>query len=109
MNFYEWSFRLCSGICHQLPERSLVLFGYQFPLCYRCSGVLAGALIVLALAYYDKLPRPKWALALLLPMVIDILVQMTPWWESVNGWRFATGLGFGIGMPGLILCIFRSS
>ena len=33
-----------SLICHQLPERSFFVDGYQFPVCARCTGLyLSGA------------------------------------------------------------------
>ena len=31
--------------CHQMPERSFFINGMQFPLCARCTGILAGYLV----------------------------------------------------------------
>ncbi len=36
---------LGGGVCHQLPERSLQLWGTTLPLCARCSGSYLGAVI----------------------------------------------------------------
>ena len=31
--------------CHQMPERSFFYKGYQFPVCARCTGLMAGYLL----------------------------------------------------------------
>jgi uncharacterized membrane protein len=31
--------------CHQLPERSFFIKGYQMPVCARCTGVIIGYLL----------------------------------------------------------------
>lgn len=31
--------------CHQMPERSFFISGYQFPVCARCTGVIISAII----------------------------------------------------------------
>ncbi len=60
---------LGGGVCHQLPERSLQVWGVALPLCARCSGSYLGALIgLLALALRRRARAsllPPWpALAL---------------------------------------------
>ena len=30
-------------VCHQLPDRSFLLWGRQLPVCARCTGIYAGA------------------------------------------------------------------
>jgi hypothetical protein len=32
-------------LCHQRPERSVQLWGAQFPVCARCAGIYAGAVL----------------------------------------------------------------
>lgn len=34
-------------VCHQLPERSLWIAGAPLPVCARCAGIYAGALLAL--------------------------------------------------------------
>ena len=31
--------------CHQMPERSFFIKGFQFPVCARCIGVILSAII----------------------------------------------------------------
>ena len=31
--------------CHQMPERSFFINGFQFPVCARCTGVIISAII----------------------------------------------------------------
>ncbi|MFQ5651391.1 MAG: DUF2085 domain-containing protein [bacterium] len=103
MDLYDLSFKICGYLCHQLPERSFFLFGAQFPLCFRCSGILIGSLIFPVLAYRSALPGPKVALLLLLPMVVDVTLLSTATWESTTVIRVLTGLGFGVGAPAVLL------
>jgi len=35
----EWCGRYCG--CHQMPERSFSVKGYQFPLCARCTPIMS--------------------------------------------------------------------
>ncbi len=60
---------LGGGVCHQLPERSLQVWGVALPLCARCSGSYLGALIGLVAIALRRRTRasllPPWpALAL---------------------------------------------
>jgi len=40
-----------SFICHQIPERSFHLAGFQLPVCARCLGIYAGAAVAMALTW----------------------------------------------------------
>ena len=31
------------AVCHQLPDRSFLLWGHQLPVCARCTGIYTGA------------------------------------------------------------------
>jgi uncharacterized membrane protein len=39
-------FAIGSAVCHQLPERSLHVWGRQLPVCARCCGIYIAAAIV---------------------------------------------------------------
>ncbi|MFN0124533.1 MAG: DUF2085 domain-containing protein, partial [Blastocatellia bacterium] len=69
-----------SSICHQIPERSVSLFGHALPVCARCLGIYAGALFGLTLippgnAVY--MPRRRWLLAGIAPLLLDVLLNET--------------------------------
>lgn len=83
--------------CHQLPERSFFLKGYQFPVCARCCGVLVGELLALLIPTKNKKKRLILSFVLLLVMFVDWFVQFLGIKESNNKRRFTTGLGGGFG------------
>ena len=82
--------------CHQLPARSPHLFGVQLPLCWRCTGILLGALALLGwLVKTKRLPPllPCVLLALLLPS--DVLYNVVTRGDGDNARRLLTGLLWG--------------
>ncbi|MEJ7615866.1 MAG: DUF2085 domain-containing protein [Pyrinomonadaceae bacterium] len=84
--------------CHQRPERSPQLFGAQGPLCWRCSGILAGTLILLVFLFCARRTvaslQLSLALAVLLPL--DVFVYALGYHEGENLRRLLTGLLWGI-------------
>lgn len=91
--------------CHQLPERSFFFYGYQFPVCSRCTGIIVGyalSLILLAL----NILFPIWLCAILcLFMAVDGTIQLLFFIMSNNIRRFITGLLYGIGAFSILLNI----
>jgi uncharacterized membrane protein len=82
--------------CHQLSGRSPHLSGVQMPLCWRCSGILIGAVALLAwLIATRKLPRLMTSLLLSLPLVLDVLYIIFSGGEGDNARRFITGILWG--------------
>ena len=82
--------------CHQLNERSFSAFGYQFPVCARCTGLAAGQLLGLIASFFLL---EKSILSLVFPAVISLLIlgidgigQYFHKWESTNIRRLITGL-----------------
>ena len=88
-------------ICHQIPERSFHLFGYQFAVCSRCFGVYAGLLLGI-LTYrlsrpvdsIEPLPR-FWLFLSMVPIGIDWSLGVFGIWENTHFTRFVTGLILG--------------
>lgn len=82
--------------CHQMPERSFFLKGYQFPVCARCTGVIISAIIATVVFVKKKLPIGL-CIALSSIMLFDWGLQYLQIKESTNTRRFITGLigGFG--------------
>jgi len=94
--------------CHQFPERSPYLFGVQMPLCWRCSGILIGALALFCwLLAKKRLPPlvPCLLLALLLPL--DVLHAVVTHGDGDNARRFVTGLLWGFCATSTALRLFR--
>ncbi|MDR1805482.1 MAG: DUF2085 domain-containing protein [Clostridium sp.] len=82
-------------MCHRKPERSFFFRGKQFPLCARCTGIAVGYLVgILTLIFIGKLPL--WVIPLvMLPMIVDGLLQNIWKIMSNNPRRFVTGVAFG--------------
>lgn len=76
--------------CHQRKERSFFLFGKQFPVCARCTGVLFGEGLALILFRVLELPT-EILLSFCAIMFLDWLIQYLNILESNNGRRFFTG------------------
>ncbi|HET6892380.1 MAG TPA: DUF2085 domain-containing protein [Pyrinomonadaceae bacterium] len=90
-----------SYVCHQLPERSFFIDGYQFAVCTRCTGVYFGfAAAVICYPLITSLkktqsPERKWLFIAAMPLVIDFGLGLTGVWENTRGSRFATGALLG--------------
>jgi uncharacterized membrane protein len=81
---YDVIFYVLGFFCHQLPERSLVIFGAQFPLCIRCSALLMGA--GGALAYLlMRLPLPSVKLCLIMTLPTAVEIAGTSWGLAGSG------------------------
>ncbi len=84
--------------CHQMPERSFFVNGYQFPVCARCSGVFIG--YVTGLITYCKIGFHKLGYSAafgMLIMFLDWFIQAIHIKESTNVRRFITGISGGFG------------
>lgn len=97
--------------CHQMPERSFFIKGYQFPICARCSGAFLGEIIAVLLILLKINVNILWAIILLLTMGLDWFLQQINWVESNNIRRLITGIlgGFGITYTYYNIFIFLKS
>ena len=87
--------------CHQRPDRSFFVRGQQFPLCARCTGVLLGYLLFLAVRPLRPL-LPLYVLLLLCwLMFLDWLIQQIGLKESTNIRRLIVGALGGYGLAGI--------
>lgn len=94
--------------CHQMPERSPHLWGAQMPLCWRCSGIAAGALMLLAwLITRRKLPPLALSLVLALALPLDVLQAVVTGGAGDNARRLLTGVLWGIFGTGVVLHLVR--
>src|SRR3990172_8611667 len=86
-------------MCHQLPQRSFFVFGYQVAQCQRNTAIY-GALFLAGLAFAfvrRRLAPLDWRLygLLSLPMAVDGGTQLFGWQESNWELRTATVVLFG--------------
>jgi uncharacterized membrane protein len=88
-----------SMICHQIDARSFHLFGIKFAVCARCTGIYAGFLAgaILSLFGPKEHSRPDlWWVVGLIPMVADVVLDITGLHQSSIFFRVTTGGFFGI-------------
>jgi len=78
--------------CHQIPERSFFIKGYQCPVCARCSGAMLSEVVAI-ICILIGLRIPLWGAFLLTAIMgIDWLIQRLKIIKSNNVNRFITGL-----------------
>jgi len=89
-----------SFICHQIPERSFVIFGHTLAVCHRCSGIYLGFFLgTLLSSFLLRVPRRLWRACVLsasLLLALDALLPFTGIWSGFWLCRFLTGLIFGV-------------
>ena len=106
-------YKTFSFVCHQIPERSFHLFGHQFAVCSRCTGLYSGfalAALVYPLARSLKrtdTPRIFWLIFAAAPLAIDFALGYFSIWQNTHLSRFTTGALLGAVsvfyiLPGLI-------
>lgn len=83
--------------CHQMPERSFFLHKYQLPVCARCTGMILGEFISIAVLIFGVRIHICISLIIMVPMIMDGLIQLITNYISNNIKRATTGLLFGYG------------
>ena len=103
---YQALFRFGTNAgCHQLPERSFIIKGYQFPVCARCTGVLIGYIFGIIL-HFILGTNFFYCLAGCFIMFIDWYIQYLEIRKSNNIRRLITGIMGGYGVMGIqIICV----
>lgn len=82
--------------CHQIPGRSPHVWGVQLPLCWRCSGILVGSLVLLFwLIGTKRLPPLALCILLALLMPLDVFHAIITRGDGDNTRRLLTGLLWG--------------
>jgi len=97
INFWVMLMKIgASTGCHQMYERSFSFFGYQFPVCARCTGLGLGQLLGIIFSFlllkYNILYFIPPAVFSFVILGIDGIGQFCKKWESTNIRRFITGL-----------------
>ena len=95
----EGIYSLLSPICHQYPTRSMWILNRPFALCGRCFGGYFGLGLgfLLFRSQYKYYKRLIFGICLLVPGVLDGLIQLWTFYESTNIIRLFTGLSGGLG------------
>jgi uncharacterized membrane protein len=102
---YPFLYACFSPVCHQIPGRSFMLFGYPLAVCARCFGIYSGALGGLVLYPFRRgfaavrLPNIRIFLAVSAPIVLDTAANIVKIWNTPNALRFFTGLVWGLVLP----------
>ena len=111
-------YKIFSYVCHQIPERSFHLAGYQFAVCSRCTGIYSG-LALATLTYplvrslkQTETPRLIWLFLAAVPLFIDWSLGYFSIWQNNHASRFATGALLGASavfyiLPGLVELSYR--
>ena len=99
-----------SVICHQIPERSFHLAGFQIPVCARCLGIYLGAAVgasahVLGAFATDALRwrilTPRGArrtfIVSAVPTLLTVGLEWGNVWRGTNIVRALAGVALGIG------------
>ncbi|MBK5211028.1 MAG: DUF2085 domain-containing protein [Coriobacteriia bacterium] len=117
--FLNYIFLVGSGLCHQIPARSLFFNGVQLPLCARCTGIYVGfivAFLILAFAYRSANRRGglSWfyypvGVVLILPMIYDGFSSYLGFRSTTNGLRLVTGAAFGAALAPIIYALIADA
>lgn len=98
-------YALFSSVCHQIPSRSFICFGYPLAVCARCLGIYVGFLGGVGLYPIAKgfstmtLPKTWLFLLLSLPIGIDALGNFAGLWITTSWLRFVFGGIWGFILP----------
>lgn len=107
-------------LCHHPPQHmnrtiTFKIKGKAISVCARCSGILAGILLVLAAGLAGFLPplTPQMCLLVVLacsvPAVLDFHLQLMSIKESTNFRRINTGALFGVAVALSLRQVMRGS
>ena len=101
INFFNF---IGSIVCHQKPERTLVVGGHPLPVCARDTGAFIGldigyiTLIFLRDKDASGPPNLFLTLAMSAPLYVDSFGQLFGFWTSNNDLRLFTGILFGMSL-----------
>ena len=94
------------SLCHQIPSRSLRVWGRPLAICARCSGLYAGGTLGLFLAALATggrgAARPRFLLVACAPIALDAVARLLGWPGLPNVPRLVTAVPAGV-IGGLLL------
>lgn len=89
-----------------MPDRSFFVFGYQLPVCARCTGIIVGEILSIPFSFVLDV-SPFVLFFFMVPMVIDGVFQLKTSYISTNVKRFFSGLIFGYGFLSLLILFVK--
>lgn len=99
---HKYLFRIGTATgCHQDPNKSFFIKGYQVPLCARCCGIWAGYTFGLISVKFINMPIILCILMLII-MFYDWYIQNLTIRDSTNLRRFVTGVCYGVAIIQLL-------
>ena len=97
-----------SLICHQIPERSFYLHGFQLPVCARCLGLYAGgavgslAALFVGRAFTARQAPLVTAIAAV-PTVVTVVMEWGAGWPVSNVVRAAAIVPLGLAVAFVVV------
>jgi uncharacterized membrane protein len=101
-----------SFVCHQIPERSFHLAGFQLPVCARCLGIYSGAVAGAAIVWmrvsagqriaFAPATARGLAVAAAIPTLVTVALESAGVWYPSNVTRAVAGFPLG-GMVALVV------
>ena len=87
-------------LCNRARDRAPLLGAFVFPLCWRCCGLIGGSLLgyFIPFSNIETVARVRLGFLLLIPLVLDSLLQKLSGFESTNFRRVISGILFGVGL-----------
>lgn len=104
INSMEWCKKYCR--CHQMPERSFFIKGYQFPLCARCTGIAIGHITA-----YIMMPFRSYRYNIafcMVPLILDGTLQYFTPYQSNNVKRLISGILYGFSFTSITLRLIKT-
>lgn len=111
----DFLYQLSSFVCHQIPERTLIINDHLLPLCARCTGIYSGFVIgiifqVLFLRKINRLPSARVFSVLLTTIIIlfiDGVGETLHLWNLSNPIRLLFGLLCGSSLSLILWPLFN--
>ncbi len=104
-------YEVSSRICHQRPERSFAIAGFQMPVCARCSALYLSAAVGVCAAWSTRrrkaeVPRAPLVLAAL-PTAATFALEAAGVMSFSNVWRAMSALPLGAFAGWLFVSMLR--
>jgi uncharacterized membrane protein len=104
-------YAVCGVICHQIPERSFHLTGFQLPVCARCLGIYAGAALgacgfvlggilsgwTMPWRTLSAQAARRVFLVSAAPTLVTVGLEWSGYWSGTNIVRSIAGIALGAG------------